>query len=127
MLSLSMRENRSTGPLASIVLIHSLCHNAPNSPDCYTMAVPTILRRLILWDYQRGVWQYDIICAVIVLFIFLSPARWYNDQPRIPSAAQVTSLPAQPGESAFWIDTDLVTSIAEEQRLTEIGKILTAR
>ena len=89
--------------------------------------MPTGLRRLILWDYQRGVWQYDIICAVIVLFIFFSPPHWYNDQPRIPSAAQITSLPAQPGESAFWIDTELVTSIPEANRLTEIGKILTTR
>ncbi len=89
--------------------------------------MPKGLRRLILWDYPRGVWQYDIICALILLFIFASPTRWFNDQPRIPNAAQITSLPAQPGESAFWIDTGLVTSIPEEKRLDELGKILTAR
>ena len=89
--------------------------------------MPTILRRLILWDYQRGVWQYDVICALIILFIFASPRAWFNDQPRIANAAQITSLPAQPGELAFWIDTALISSIPEEKRLTEIGKILTAR
>jgi hypothetical protein len=86
--------------------------------------VPKALRRLILWDYQRGVWQYDVICFAIVLFVFGSPAAWFNDQPRIPSVAQVNS-PA--GESAFWIDTELVTSIPEDRRLAEISRILTAR
>lgn len=127
MLSLSIRENRSTGPLASIVLIRPLCHNAPIATVDTLEAVPTGLRRLILWDYQRGVWQYDVICAVIVLFIFFSPRDWFRDQPRIPNAARITSLPAQPGESEFWIDTELVTAIPEEKRLVEIGKILTNR
>ncbi len=97
----------------------------PIAPIDTLGAVPTGFRRLILWDYQRGVWQYDVICAVILLFIFLSPPRWFRDQPLIPSAAQITS--PQPGESAFWVDTGLVTSIPEEKRLGEIGKVLTAR
>jgi hypothetical protein len=86
--------------------------------------VPSGLRRLILWDYQRGVWQYDVIVCLILLFIFASPREWFNDQPRVPNAAQITS---HNGESAFWIDTELVTSIPENQRLSEITKILTAR
>jgi hypothetical protein len=91
------------------------------------MAVPRGLKRLILWDYQRGVWQYDVICGVIVMFIFLSPREWFRDQPRIPNAAEITSLPAHQGESAFWIEPDLVDKIPEEKRLAEIGRILTAR
>jgi hypothetical protein len=80
-----------------------------------------------LWDYQRGVWQYDVICGVIILFIFCSPREWFSDQPRIPYAAQITSLPAQQGESAFWIEPEMVTAIPEDKRLVEIGKILTLR
>ena len=89
--------------------------------------MPGGLRRLILWDYQRGVWQYDVICGLIILFVFFSPREWFRDQPRIPNAAQITSLPAQQGESAFWIEPELVTAIPEDRRLAEIGKILTAR
>jgi hypothetical protein len=86
--------------------------------------VPKALRRLILWDYERGVWQYDVICCAILIFLFASPAAWFNDQPHVPNVSQVNS-PA--GESAFWIDTELVTSIPEDQRLTEISRIVTAR
>jgi hypothetical protein len=90
------------------------------------MTVPTGLKRLLIWDYPRGVWQYDVICGVIVLFIFLSPRQWFRDQPRIPQASQITSLPAH-GESVFWIEPELVSSFTEAQRLDGLGKVLTAR
>ncbi len=84
------------------------------------------LKRFILWDYQRGVWQYDVICAVITLFIFLAPRQWFRDQPRIPQASQITSLPSH-GESVFWVDPELVTSFAQPQQLDGLSKLLTAR
>lgn len=89
--------------------------------------MPNGLRRLVLWDYQRGVWQYDVICAVIVAFIFLSPRDWFRDQPRIPNVAEITSPTALPGESAFWVDPELVNALPDDKRLAEIGKVLTAR
>lgn len=84
-------------------------------------------RRLILWDYQRGVWQYDVICAVILIFIFCSPRSWFRDQPATPTAFQITSMPAPQGELAFWVQSELVTSIPEDKRPAEIAKILEQR
>ncbi len=80
-----------------------------------------------MWDYQRGVWQYDVICGVIVLFIFFSPRGWFRDQPLAPSVAEITSTSAHQGESAFWIEPELVTRYRIDKRLSEISKILTAR
>lgn len=85
-----------------------------------------LLRRCILWDYNRGSWQYDIIVAAILAFIFLTPARWFRDQPRIPQAAQITSLPSH-GEAVFWIEPELVAQMPETQRLAQLGKLLTTR
>jgi hypothetical protein len=84
------------------------------------------LKRFILWDYQRGVWQYDVMCAAIILFIALAPRAWFHDQPRIPHASQVTSLPSH-AEAVFWIEPELVASVPEARRLTELGRILTQR
>lgn len=89
--------------------------------------MPSGLRRLILWDYQRGVWQYDVICGIILLFVFFAPSRWFRDQPRIPNAAQITSLPAHPGELVFFFSPGFVDKIPEEKRLVEISRIMTAR
>lgn len=84
------------------------------------------LKRFILWDYPRGVWQYDVICAIITLFVFFAPRQWFRDQPRIPHASQVTSLPSH-GESVFWIEPELVSSFPEQQRLAQLSKVLTTR
>jgi hypothetical protein len=78
------------------------------------------LKRLILWDYERGVWQYDIMCAVILVFIAFSPRAWFRDQPRIPHASQIS-------EGVFWMEPDLVDSVPEQQRLDRLGKVLSAR
>ncbi len=31
------------------------------------------ISRIIFWRYRRGGWQYDILCILILLFIFLVP------------------------------------------------------
>lgn len=90
-------------------------------------AVSKGFRRLILWDYQRGVWQYDVICAVILLFIFFAPRSWFRDQPATPTAFQITSMPAHQGELAFWVQSETVTAIPEDKRPAEIAKILEQR
>jgi hypothetical protein len=84
------------------------------------------LKRFVLWDYPRGGWQYDVMCALIVLFVFFAPRQWFRDQPRIPHAAQITSLPSN-GEAVFWIDSEMVSAIPEGKRLDQLGKVLTIR
>jgi hypothetical protein len=41
------------------------------------------LSRAVFWSYERGSWQYDIICAVILAFIFLTPRSWFRDRPTL--------------------------------------------
>jgi hypothetical protein len=45
--------------------------------------VKRVVTRAIFWSYERGSWQYDIILLVILAFIFLTPAKWFHDQPRL--------------------------------------------
>ena len=52
-----------------------------------------VVTRSIFWSYQRGSWQYDIIVAAILAFIFLSPRGWFNDRPTL----QLTDLRHQQG------------------------------
>jgi len=54
------------------------------------------LKRLILWDYQRGSWQYDVMCGLVLLFM-LAPHKWFRDQPRLQYASQIS-------DGVFWID-----------------------
>lgn len=45
--------------------------------------VKLVMKRAIFWSYERGSWQYDIIVLLILAFIFLTPARWFHDRPRL--------------------------------------------
>ena len=41
----------------------------------------TLLRgfaKVIFWRYRRGSWQYDILCALILAFIFLTPREVFD-------------------------------------------------
>ncbi len=58
------------------------------------------LGRFLLWDFPRASWQYDVMCGLILAFIFLTPRDLFRDQPR---AANVVMLPAGQGAGMFWI------------------------
>jgi hypothetical protein len=38
-----------------------------------------ILKRTLFWSYPRETWQYDVMCVLILAFIFLIPARFFDD------------------------------------------------
>jgi hypothetical protein len=35
------------------------------------------LKKLLFWSYGRSTWQYDVLCALILAFIFLTPQSWF--------------------------------------------------
>jgi hypothetical protein len=81
----------------------------------------------VLWDYARATWQYDVMVAIILAFIFLTPREWFHDQPRIPRASNIAMLPADHGSNMYWIDPELLSGIPENQRMDKLARILTAR
>jgi hypothetical protein len=87
----------------------------------------TGLKRFVLWDYARATWQYDVMVAIILAFVFLTPREWFRDQPRIPRASNIAVLPAEHGSQMFLIDPELLSGIPEAQRLSKLGQILKTR
>jgi hypothetical protein len=86
-----------------------------------------MLKRLIFWDFPRASWQYDVIVAVVLAFIFLTPRDWFRDQPRIPRASAITMLPSENGSTAFFVDTQLLAGTPEAQRAARLSEILQVR
>ena len=76
------------------------------------------LKRVLLWDFQRASWQYDVIVAVILLFIFLTPRDWFRDQPRTPQGA-ISLLPG-----SYWLEPEPLSGIPEDQRPAKAADIL---
>jgi hypothetical protein len=36
------------------------------------------IARVIFWRFRRGSWQYDILCGLILVFIFLTPKSVFD-------------------------------------------------
>jgi hypothetical protein len=48
------------------------------------MASPgQILFRTLFWSYERGSWQYDVAVILILVFVLLTPRRWFKDEPQV--------------------------------------------
>jgi hypothetical protein len=38
----------------------------------------TTFKKILFWSYDRGSWQYDVMCVLILAFIFLSPNKIFR-------------------------------------------------
>lgn len=86
-----------------------------------------MLKRLLMWDFPRASWQYDVMVGLILAFIFLTPRERFYDQPRIPHASSITMLPTENGSTPFYVDPQLLDGIAEVQRVGKLSEILQRR
>ena len=83
-----------------------------------------IFKRIILWSYGRTTWQYDVLCALIVAFVFLTPKSWFEQSELKPvllhhnvslGAKKLLLLPPNPGQ------------IPDAQQILEGARIATSR
>jgi hypothetical protein len=45
----------------------------------------TTLKKIFFWNYARNTWQWDLLCVVILIFIFLTPKSWFLSGERAQS------------------------------------------
>ena len=36
------------------------------------------IKSILLWPYGRSTWQYDVLCVLILAFVFLTPKSWFE-------------------------------------------------
>jgi hypothetical protein len=70
------------------------------------------IRDYILWSYERGTIQYDIMVTLILIFVFFSP-YWINFKdrpvPRRPHPTEVVVAPDGDGGLIYQIEGSAVT------------------
>jgi hypothetical protein len=37
-----------------------------------------LAKKILFWSYGRTSWQYDVLCALILAFVFLTPQAWFR-------------------------------------------------
>lgn len=40
------------------------------------------LQKVFFWNYPRSSWQWDALCVVILMFIFVTPKSWFQGSER---------------------------------------------
>jgi hypothetical protein len=88
--------------------VASLAYQAVNQPENHLFGVA---KKILFWSYGRTSWQYDVLSALILAFIFLTPPVWFATSERMHGASHQNSskaatrillqwsenLPAHPG------------------------------
>jgi hypothetical protein len=77
------------------------------------MASPTqSFSRIFFWSYERGSWQYDLAVIAILIFVLLTPGRWFHDQPtrEVPTpSAQIELLNTAGKQQTYKVDARILT------------------
>ena len=85
------------------------------------------IRDYILWSYERGTIQYDVMVTLILLFVFLTP-HWINfkDKPieRNPHATGVVVIPEAGGGFIYQIEGTAVSGKDEATVREQLQRII---
>ena len=90
-------------------------------------AIGRTIRDYVLWSYERGTIQYDVMVTLILLFLFLSPYFInYKDKPvqHNPNAAGVTINSDGKGGFIYQIEGSAVSAQDDGAVRTELLKII---
>lgn len=90
------------------------------------------IKNVLLWSYERGTWQYDILCLLIIATVFLVPSRYFGDRDRVlpllPSSSQAktgappaSNVSAQMAEAKVrFIETKELEAFLQQQNKLEL-------
>lgn len=80
-----------------------------------------MLSRLVFWEFARASWQYDLVVALILIFIFAIPREWFGDQPR---AANLVLLSSSNGHQQVYFSPNLLTGVPETSRSGRAAELI---
>ena len=80
------------------------------------------LKRLFFWNYARSSWQWDILCVVILIFIFLTPKSWFEIGERRAAMAHQS-----PTASTLVVGAEVVEKAQDRGQLEQRLRAFTGR
>jgi len=81
-----------------------------------------MLRKFFFWNYARNTWQWDLLCVVILIFIFGSPKSWFENGER---RARVTHQ--NPAATTLLVGAELVENAEDRGKIERVVRDLTGR
>jgi len=88
------------------VVWNHICSTNPQRPannhadhDKIMGFIAETAKKAVFWTYPRTSWQWDVLCVLILVFIFLTPKGWFEN-----SAFQRTHI----SQTTIVMNTDVV-------------------
>ncbi len=78
------------------------------------------IKKFILWNYERGTWQYDIFCLLIIAFIFGTPKAWFEKREKLATQTARLIVKAE----AFTLEGNYLEKRVRELSGNENAEIL---
>jgi len=82
----------------------------------------TTLKKIFFWNYARNTWQWDLLCVVILIFIFLTPKSWFSIGERAQSMEHQS-----PVVQTVVLSAEVVGSEEDKAQIEQRVKALTGR
>lgn len=81
-----------------------------------------IIKKSFLWTYARNTWQWDVLCVLILAFIFLSPKSWFVDGKQQPPEEHQTAA-----VTTVLISRELVGDNADKSQIEQQVRAIPGR
>jgi hypothetical protein len=82
----------------------------------------TTLKKIFFWNYARNTWQWDLLCVVILIFIFLTPKSWFLSGERAQG-----SMHQSPVEKTLVLRPEDIVNEGDKGQIEQRVKALTGR
>jgi hypothetical protein len=80
------------------------------------------IRKMFFWNYARNTWQWDVLCALILVFIFLTPKSWFSGGERQPNMAHQS-----PSTETYVVGVEVVGTEEDRLKLRDRVRALSGR
>lgn len=85
------------------------------------------MKKYLLWSFERGSRPYDVICVVILAFIFITPPSAFDDRPdfmRVAADQPIRQTSDDDGHPV-WIINVKTEQAAVERLKASLGEAVT--
>ncbi len=84
-------------------------------------------KKIAFWNYSRTSWQWDVLCVIILVFIFLTPKSWFANTPYRPTEAPQTTIAVGVDVVGNQLDRKEIEGRARERSKRPNGQVTAVR
>lgn len=85
-------------------------------------SILSIIKKAFLWSYPRNTWQWDVLCVLILIFIFLTPKSWFASSKPHQSLGHQNG-----GLSTVLVGAELIQKDGDKGQLEQRVRVLTGQ